>query len=260
MFHKSAIISPKAKIGENVKIGHHSVIYDDVVIGNNTVIEGFCEIGYPTRLSDGNPLLIGNNSHIRSHSVFYSGSSFKQNLITGHRVTVREKTRAGVNFQIGTLSDIQGDCSVGDYVRTHSNVHIGKHSTIGSYVWIFPYVVLTNDPHPPSETMLGVTIKDFAVIATMAVLLPGVTVNEHSVVGAHSLVKRDVPYGMLVSGNPAEVLCEASKIKLRDHTQLDAYPWPTHFQRGYPDFVVEEWKSKFTKKPSGLDNSSEEKV
>ena len=50
MIHKSAIISSKAKIGVNVKIGHYSVIYDNVVIGDNTIIEGFCEIGYPTNL------------------------------------------------------------------------------------------------------------------------------------------------------------------------------------------------------------------
>jgi acetyltransferase-like isoleucine patch superfamily enzyme len=248
MIHKSAIISSKAQIGKNVKIGHYSVIYDNVVIGDNTVIEGFCEIGYPTNLADGEPLIIGNYSHIRSHSVFYEGSSFKEKLVTGHRVTVREKTHSGLNFQIGTLSDIQGDCQIGDYVRTHSNVHIGKHSKIGNYIWIFPYVVLTNDPHPPSETMLGVIIKDFAIVATMAVILPGITVNEHSLIGAHSLVNKDVPYGMVVAGNPAKILCETSKIKLKDSPDLSAYPWPRHFHRGYPDSVIEEWMSIYGEK------------
>lgn len=244
MIHKTAIISPVAKIGKNVSVGPYSIVYDNTVIGDNTVIDGFCEIGYPTQLTMGDPLIIGANSHIRSHSVFYEGSSFKENLITGHRVTVRENTHAGLNMQIGTLCDLQGDCVIGDYVRTHSNVHIGKHSKIGDYVWIFPYVVLTNDPHPPSETMLGVTVKEYAVIATMAVLLPGITVNEHALVGAHTLVNRDVPANMVVAGNPGKVICETSSIKIKDK-DVSAYPWPTHFHRGYPEHIIDGWKNKF---------------
>jgi len=244
MIHKTAIISPVAKIGKNVSVGPYSIVYDNTIIGDNTVIDGFCEIGYPTQLANGNPLVIGDNSRIRSHSVFYEGSSFKENLVTGHRVTVRENTHAGLNMQIGTLSDFQGDCIIGDFVRTHSNVHIGKHSKVGDYVWIFPYVVLTNDPHPPSETMLGVTIKEYAVIATMAVLLPGITVNEHALVGAHTLVNRDVPANMVVAGNPGEVICETSSIKIKNK-DVSAYPWPSHFHRGYPEYVIDEWKNKF---------------
>ncbi len=245
MIHPTAIVSPKAKIGNNVSIGHYTVIYDNVEIGDNTVIEGFCEIGYPTKLAEGKPLVLGNHSYIRSHSIFYEGSTFKEKLVTGHRVTVREKTHAGLNLQIGTLSDFQGDCEIGDYVRTHSNVHIGKHSKIGNYIWIFPYVVLTNDPHPPSEVMMGVTVKDFAIIATMTVILPGVTIHEHSLVAAHSMVNRDVPQGMVVAGHPAKVICEASSVKFKNNKELSVYPWPRHFHRGYPDSVIEEWKLTF---------------
>ena len=54
---------------------------------------------------------------IRSHSVFYQGSTFGSRLATGHRVTVREKTQAGENLRLGTLCDLQGTCVIGDYVR-----------------------------------------------------------------------------------------------------------------------------------------------
>jgi len=246
MIHSSAIISPNSKIGRNVTVGPNCIIYDNVVIGDNTTIDAFCEIGYPTELAEGQPLIIGSGSHIRSHSVFYEGSSFDEGLVTGHRVTVREKTIAGKNLQIGTLSDFQGDCLIGDYVRTHSNVHIGKHSKVDSFVWIFPYVVLTNDPHPPSNIQMGVVVKEYAVVATMSVILPGVIVNEHSLVAAHSLVNRDVPEGMVVAGNPAKVICEAVEIKLKGLDE-SAYPWPSHFTRGYPSSVVSEWKSKFSR-------------
>jgi UDP-3-O-[3-hydroxymyristoyl] glucosamine N-acyltransferase len=48
-------------------------------------------------------------------------------MVTGHHVIVRENTVAGLVFQIGTLSEIQGDCSIGDYVRFQSNIFVGKN-------------------------------------------------------------------------------------------------------------------------------------
>ena len=131
--HPTAIVSDKAIIDNNVRIGAYTIIYDNVEIAENTVIEAFCEIGVTNNFSNGDKLYIGANSHIRSHSIFYEGSSFLESLITGHRVTVREKVRAGKNLQIGTLSDLQGHCEIGDFVRLHSNVHIGQKSKIGNF-------------------------------------------------------------------------------------------------------------------------------
>lgn len=239
--HESAIISPNAKIAEGVSIGPFTTIHDNVVIHENTVIEGYCELGVANHLSKGEPLVVGKNSVIRSHSIFYEGSSFGDGLMTGHRVTVREKTIAGMNLQIGTLSDIQGHCTIGDYVRMHSNVHIGQHSKLGNFVWIFPYVVLTNDPHPPSEVMQGVILEDFSVIATMSVILPGTLISKGCLVGAHSSVSGKTTKDTIYSGSPAKKVGPTSKLKLKDGSRKPAYPWRKHFHRGYPDSVVAEW-------------------
>ncbi|MFZ6692051.1 N-acetyltransferase [Undibacterium sp. SXout20W] len=241
MIHETAIVSPLADIADNVTIGPYSIVHENVILKAGTSIGSHCEIGFPSRLAEGRPLIIGTDSLIRSHSIFYEGSEFGDRLVTGHRVTVREKTKAGENLQIGTLSDIQGHCTIGDYVRFHSNVHIGQHSTIGNFVWIFPYVVLTNDPHPPSETMLGANIEDFAAIATMSIILPGVTVKTGALVAAHSSVSRDVDADTVVGGSPAKYICETSKVKLKDGSGASAYPWRKHFHRGYPEDVVTQW-------------------
>ncbi|MGL5632948.1 MAG: hypothetical protein ACRDD3_11370 [Azovibrio sp.] len=243
MIHPTAHVSQNVKLGTNVQIGAFSIIYDNVEIGDNTIIGSHCEIGHPTKLAGGVPLIIGPDSLIRSHSVFYEGSTFGARLTTGHRVTVRELTQAGINFQIGTLGDIQGHCVIGDYVRTHSNVHIGHDTKIGNFVWAFPYVVFTNDPHPPSEVCIGTEIGDYAAIATMSVILPGVKVGEHSLVGAHSCVGKDVEPHTVVGGAPAKFICNTDKIKLRDGSGRNAYPWPTHFHRGYPADIIETWKA-----------------
>ena len=244
--HPTAIISPRARLGSNVVVGPYTIIHDNVVIGDGTVIESHCVMGYATPATASEPLLIGDSSLIRSHSVFYEGSTFGARLVTGHRVTVREHTRAGSHFQIGTLGDIQGHCQIGDYVRFHSNVHVGQHSEIGSYVWIFPYVVLTNDPHPPSDTLMGVVIEDFAAIATMSIILPGVRVKKGALVGAHSSVARDVEEDTVVAGSPAKFICDTSKLKLKDGSGASAYPWRRHFHRGYPEEVVAGWLKEFS--------------
>lgn len=245
--HPTALISNNASIGENSTIGPFSIVHDNVIIGDNCKIDGFCELGYPTTLASGSPLRVGDNAIIRSHSVFYEGSTFGDDLSTGHRVTVREGVIAGHNLQIGTLSDLQGDCSIGNYVRCHSNVFIAKSSKIKNFVWIFPYCVLTNDPHPPSNITLGVTIENFAVIATMTTLLPGVTIGKDSLVAAHSCVTKSVEPHTVVAGNPATKLCQVEDIKLKDGSRETAYPWIKHFHRGYPEHIVKDWISNTDK-------------
>jgi acetyltransferase-like isoleucine patch superfamily enzyme len=228
-----------------VRIGAFSIVHDNVDLGDECEIGSHCEIGYPSARAGGRPLVIGAGALVRSHSIFYEGSTFGERLVTGHRVTVREGTEAGVNLQIGTLGDIQGTCRIGDYVRFHSNVHVGQHSTVGNFVWIFPYVVLTNDPHPPSEVMRGVTLEDYVAVATMSLVLPGVRIGRGALVGAHSSVSRDVDADTVVAGAPAKPVCHTADIKLRDGSGLPAYPWRRHFHRGYPDTVVEQWLAEF---------------
>ena len=236
-----ASISRRAKIGHNVEIGPFTIVHDNVVLEDNVRIGSHCILGEPTVEQSSEPLVIGKNSLIRSHSVFYQGSQFGEGLQTGHQVTVREGTIAGKNLKIGTLCDLQGNQTLGNYIRLLSSVHVGQHAVIKDFVWVYPYTVLTNDPHPPSEVRLGVTLEDFSIVATSCCLLPGVTVGNHALVGAASLVKHDVEPGWVVSGQPAQKRMELSKLKLKDGSGHLAYPWTRHFHRGYPEEIVAQW-------------------
>lgn len=244
MISNLAQVSPKAKIGVNVTISAFTIIHDNVEIGDDTFIGSYCELGIKTNLGDGTPLKISQNSVIRSHSTFYESSSFGDELVTGHRVTVREMTKAGDGFQIGTLSDLQGHCLIGNYVKTHSNVHIGHGSTIGDYVWLFPYVVLTNDPHPPSEVQEGVTVEKYSVISTMTTVMPGVIIKEGTFVGAHANVTKNTEPESLVLGNPAKKIGDNSLL-IHKVNKESAYPWRKHFHRGYPKHVIDNWIKEF---------------
>lgn len=238
--HPTAIIGDNVSIGRNVSIGANTIVYDNVVLGDDTIVGAQCILGEPNAAIyadaagyDNPRLVIGAQSLIRSGTIMYAGSDIGERFETGHRVTIREKARIGANVRIGTLSDIQGHCEIGDYVRFHSNVHIGHASVIKDYVWIFPYVVLTNDPHPPSDVLMGVTVEEFAVIATMSVILPGVTIGRDSLVGASSMVRKNVDPETVVAGNPAKQVASIHDVRSKIDGS-NVYPWREHFDRGMP--------------------------
>lgn len=248
------MISNKAQIGKNVEIGFGVVIGDDVIIGDNVRVDdysrilngvsvgansyigAYCTLGEPGIYKIGHKIgqtVIGENALIRSYSIIYHSNHIGNNFQTGHRVSIRENSVIGNNVRIGTVSDVQGHCKIGNFVNLHSNVHIGQKSIIEDYVWIFPYVVLTNDPTPPSNELLGVTVKRFAAIATGAILLPGVVVGEDTLVGACTVVNKNVDDKTIVVGNPMKVVGDVSKIKSKK-TGKSAYPWKFNFERGMP--------------------------
>jgi len=248
------VIHPRTRLGDHCRIGAYCVLGEaPVELGEDSVVGNYCELGHPSAGGDPDEaLVIGSGAHIRSFSVFYQGSTIGERLTTGHRVTVREQTRAGNGFQIGTVSDIQGHCTIGNHVRTHSNVHIGQASEIEDYVWIFPYVVLTNDPHPPSEGFLkGPTVRKFAVIATRACIMPDVEIGEDSLVAAGAVVSKDVRPRTVVGGIPAKELCSVEAIVLKDDSGSPAYPWRRHFHRNYPEETIRDWIREFSTDASG---------
>lgn len=242
-------ISPNAIIGENVIIGNNTVIYDNVIIGNNTIICNDCIIGEPLNnyysdiKSYINPVTnIGADSLIRSHTIIYAGNNIGSHFSCGHRVTIREYTRIGEHCSFGTLNDIQGYSEFGDYCRLHSNVHIGQKSKLGNFVFVYPYVVFTNDPTPPSNICKGPVVEDYSQIATGCVLLPGLHIGKHCLVGAGSVVGGNIDDYKLVVGVPAKPIKDVRDVKDRE-TGSAHYPWPFHFTRGMPweKDGYEEW-------------------
>ena len=242
-------ISPKAKIGNNVRIGDNTVIYDNVTIGDNSIIANDCIIGEPANdyyfyENYINPeTIIAEGALIRSHTIIYADSVFGKNFSTGHRVTIREKSKFGNNCRLGTVTDIQGYVEFGDNCWLHSNVHIGQQSKIGSFVFIYPYVVLTNDPTPPSNICIGSTIGDFSQIAVGTVLLPETKIGRHCLVGAQSLVGGEYEDYSLILGNPGKRIKDVRELKSKK-TGISHYPWPYNFDRGMPwqETGFENWK------------------
>lgn len=252
----NAYVSPNAKIGEdvticagvhiedNVTIGdrcyidYNALIKENVTIGSDSFIGAQCILGeflydfFSDYKNKVHPLQLGAHALIRSGSILYGDSQIGDYFQTGHRVTIRENTLIGVHVNLGTLSDVQGDCTIGNYVHMHSNVHIGMKTTLKDYVWIFPYVVFTNDPTPPSETLLGATAEEFAVVCTGTVVLPGVRIGKDALIGAGTTLTKDAAPETIVVGNPGKPVGPVSKVKTADGTSV--YPWRYSFKRGTP--------------------------
>lgn len=247
--NRNVNLGKNVNIGKNVKIGDNTTIYDNVTIDDNSIICNDCVIGEPGNkyYFDENyknpPTLIGKNSLIRSHCIIYAGSAFGEYLSTGHRATIREGMKVGDHCMISTLVDIQGNSVFGNYVRIYSNVHICEYSKIGNFVFIYPFSIFTNDPRPPSNTYKGPTIGNYSIIAVHCSILPGVEIGENCLIGANSVVNRNVESFSFSVGSPARHVSDIRKI-MSNENGGSQYPWMNNFERCMPwaGTSFEEWE------------------
>jgi acetyltransferase-like isoleucine patch superfamily enzyme len=121
----------------------------------------------------------------------------------------------GDNVKIGSLAHVDYDVRIGRGTKIEGLAYIPPLSRIGRNVFIGPAAVLTNDPYPPSTKMVGVTIRDGAVIGARAVIRAGITVGRRSVVAMGAVVTKDVPDGMVVMGVPARVVYSRKEFDIR---------------------------------------------
>ena len=189
-----------------------SRIFQGVTLGEGTVIEDFCVIGSPPRgKKDGDlPTVIGEGGLVRSHTVIYAGNRIGSGFQTGNKVNIRELNEIGNNVSVGTLSVIEHHVKIGNGVRIHTQAFIPEYTVIEDNAWIGPNVVITNAKYPLSpgvkEALEGPIIGRGAKIGANATILPGVSIGENALVGAGSVVTKDVPERAVVVGNPARVI------------------------------------------------------
>lgn len=128
-----------------------------------------------------------------------------QNVKIWHFTYVGDDTEIGDNVSIGSLAHIDYNVKIGENTRIEGQVYLPPLSRVGKNVFIGPAAVLTNDPFPMCNKMIGVTIEDNAVIGARAVIKAGVTVGKNSVVAMGAVVTRDVPENTVVIGSPATI-------------------------------------------------------
>ncbi len=133
-----------------------------------------------------------------------------KNVKLGSAVKIWNYVVIGDNVEIGSGTTIGSFCDIGKNVMIGKNCNIQAHVTIsngcrvGNRVFIAPNTSLLNDKYPLSESLMPITIADGAIIGGGVTLLPGIIVRPFAVVGAGSVVTREVPAKTVVAGVPAK--------------------------------------------------------
>ncbi len=159
------LIHPETKFGKNVRLGYGVVIEKNCKIGDNTFI--------------------------------------------GHHTVLRPETKIGNNCVIGHLTVFEGESIIiGDSVLIHAQCHITSDTIIEDDVFIGPSTVLINTKRIKHGRnfdlkITGPIVRRAARIGGSVLLIPGVEIGENSLIGAGSVVTKDVPPREIWFGNPA---------------------------------------------------------
>ena len=191
-------ISEAAKIGKDCEIEHGAIIEDDVVIGDN------CKISY--------------------YAIIQSGTKIGNGCYIGPFVVIRK------DVQIGNFTEIRPHAFIAEGVKIGSNVRIFQLANISGWaeiedcVYIGPNVIMSNSlriAHLRKDPSIApLKIKYGARVASGAIVLPGVTIGEQSLIGAGAIVAKNVPSREIHFGFPAVKRGSISKEELIDKKRI----------------------------------------
>lgn len=233
------MISPRAvvqtsEIGDDVDIAEFAVVRAGVSLGRGVRIHPGVVIEPGVRLEDEvevfpgaylgkapkgaaataramqyeRRVLIGRGTSVGPHSVVYYDVEIGAGTLIGDGASIREQCRVGSQCIISRYVTINYNTSVGNRTRIMDMTHLTGNCVIGDDVFISCMVATANDNEMVSRRyeenrVIGPRIGDRVSIGEGACILPGVRIGEGAMVGAGSVVTKDVEPFALVIGAPA---------------------------------------------------------
>lgn len=204
-------------LGERVTIGAYAIVHGGSRIGPDTVvghqvIVGEPEYGYALRNvypGAGAATIVGSGVVLRAGSALYAGVTVGDDTTIGHHTLLRTNVKVGSASQLAANLTVERGSTIGDGVRCSPGSHITADTVIADRVFIGAGVRTINDreliwrdpehEQPLSPPSFGYGCK----VGSGAVILAGVTIGEQALVGAGSVVTRDVQAWTIVYGVPA---------------------------------------------------------
>lgn len=227
-----AIFVPADALGEprpitvrsGTVIAAGAVIHGGTVLAEQSHVEehavvGKPELGYAVgRIYPGSGAgtVIGTGTVLRSGAIVYAAVQLGANVMVGHHTLLRTAVEVGTDTQLGHFLSIERQVRIGRDVRCSPGSHITSYTVLADRVFLGAGVRTINDrtltwrdPHRKPE-LIPPRFDTGAKIGTGCVMFGGITVGEHALVGAGSLITRDIPAGALAFGQPARVRGEAT--------------------------------------------------
>lgn len=187
MIDGRAIIDPSAKLGENVSVGPWSIVGPDVELGDNVDIASHVVVKGPTRIGSGVRIFQFATVGEDTPAFAYTGEDSK--LRIGDNTIIRE----GVTIHRGMAKGGIGETVIGKNCLLMAYVHVGHDCVVGDHV------VMANN-----ASLAGhVTVGDHANFGGYSGIPQFRAVGAYTHIAAMSLVLKDVPAYMTVTGNPA---------------------------------------------------------
>ncbi|HEC28044.1 MAG TPA: acyl-ACP--UDP-N-acetylglucosamine O-acyltransferase [Gammaproteobacteria bacterium] len=187
MIHPTAIVDPGAYIAEGVEVGPYSIIGNDVEIKKGTVIGPHVVIKGPTKIGEDNKILQFSSIGEDPQDKKYAGES--------------------TLLEIGERNLIRENCTI-----NRGTVQGGGITKIGSDNWIMAYVHIAHDCIIGNSTVIAngttfaghVTIQDFVILGGFTLVHQFVVLGKNSFTAINTIVLKDIPPYVMVSGRPAE--------------------------------------------------------
>lgn len=212
-------VSRPVTVRAGAVVGPFAVVHGGVAIGERARIEAHTVVGKPEfgyavgQIYDGTGGVtdIGAGAVVRSGAIVYCGAQLGVNVVVGHHTLLRTDVQVGCDSQLGHHLTVERATRIGRDVRCSPGSHITSSTVLANRVFLGAGVRTINDkaliwrdPHR-SAVLSPPRFDTGAKVGSGSVILAGVTIGEHALVGAGSLVTRDIPPHALAYGQPARI-------------------------------------------------------
>jgi UDP-N-acetylglucosamine acyltransferase len=187
VIHPTAVVSPKAELGNDVEIGPYCVIGDHVRIGARTKLHAHLVVEGPITIGEDNEFYPFSSIGARSQDLKYSGEP------TSTKVGDRNTFREFVTVHRGTTAEVP--TLIGSDNNFLAYAHVAHDSVVGSHC------ILSN-----AATLGGhVTIEDHVILSGLSGVHQFCRVGAHTMIGGCTKVVQDVPPFTIADGHPAQL-------------------------------------------------------